>query len=70
MEEIKYDYICSGCSGELKVDAWCVWDADKQDFAVTHVFTEQDRWCVDCDSFMDIKEVNADIYDKNQEELF
>ena len=44
----KYDYICEECGGELKVNAWVVWDADKQDFIIDNVWSDDDRWCVDC----------------------
>ena len=56
----KYDYICEECGGELKVDAWVVWSVDKQDFITDNVFVDQDRWCVDCDTFTEIKEVEVE----------
>ena len=56
----KYDYVCEECGGELKVDAWVVWRVDKQDFIIDNVFVDQDRWCVDCDGFCDIKEVEVE----------
>ena len=56
----KYDYVCEECGGELKVDAWVVWSADKQDFIIDNVFVDQDRWCCECDTFTEIKEVEVE----------
>ena len=57
---MKVDFVCKHCGGELKVDAWVVWSADKQDFIIDNIFVDQDRWCVDCDDFCDIKEVEVE----------
>jgi hypothetical protein len=61
MSETKCDFVCDGCGGALMVDAWVEWDADKQDFIMCNVFTEQERWCTECDAFMDIKEVPVEV---------
>ena len=59
MKVKKYDYICEECGGELKVNAWVVWDADKQDFIIDNVWSDDDRWCVDCNCEATIKEVEV-----------
>lgn len=41
-------YKCKYCGGEnVKVDAWVVWDEEKQDYIIDTIF--DDEFCPDCD---------------------
>lgn len=41
-------YKCKYCGSEnVKVDAWVIWDSEKQDYVVDEIFDNE--YCVDCD---------------------
>ena len=58
-DEIKYDYVCAECEGDLMVDAWVVWSIEKQDFVISEVFVDQPRNCFHnkCNGVVGVKEI-------------
>lgn len=56
---MKEDKVCERCgSDNIRLDAWTVWDIEKQEWVLDNVFG--DAYCINCEDICYIKDVSIE----------